>query len=112
VTYKAFISYSRAVDASFADALHLALQRFAKPWNRRHALEVFRDKSDLSASAGLWPSISRAIDESEFFILVASPRAASSPWVRRELAEWRLQRPAEKLLIAVAGGELWWHDGE
>ena len=33
--YAAFISYSHAVDGKLAPAIHMALQRFAKPWYRR-----------------------------------------------------------------------------
>ena len=40
--YKAFISYSHAVDGKLAPALHGALHRFAKPWYRPRALRVKR----------------------------------------------------------------------
>ena len=41
-SYDAFISYSHA-DAVFGQVLQRGLQHLAKPWNRRRAMEVFRD---------------------------------------------------------------------
>src|SRR5262249_7330513 len=81
--YEAFVSYSHAVDGQLAPALQSALHGLAKPWYRLRALRVFRDKTSLSANPGLWPSIERALAESEFFLLLASPEAAHSPWVER-----------------------------
>ncbi len=106
--YNAFLSYSHSADAAFAAALHLALQRFAKPWNRRRALDVFRDQTDLSANPAVWTSIVSAMDQSEFLVLLASTGSAQSPWVVKELSHWRSSRPPEKLLIVLTDGELAW----
>src|SRR4051794_28460374 len=70
-TYAAFMSYSRAADGRLAPALQSALQRFAKPWYRRQTLRVFRDQTSLEMTPDVWPEIRRAIDASEFFILLA-----------------------------------------
>src|SRR6476659_4514163 len=35
-------------------------------------------------SPGLWTSIEKALDASEYFILLASPQAAESQWVDKE----------------------------
>ena len=106
--YNAFLSYSHSADTAFAAALHLALQRFAKPWNRRRALDVFRDQTDLSANPAVWSSIVSAMDQSEFLVLLASTGSAQSPWVVKELSHWRSSRPPEKLLIVLTDGELAW----
>lgn len=108
MAYNAFLSYSHSADAAFATALHLALQRFAKPWNRRRALDVFRDQTDLSANPAVWTSIVSAMDQSEFLVLLASPGSAQSPWVIKELRHWRSIRPPEKLLIVLTNGDLVW----
>src|SRR5262249_46918676 len=108
--YKAFVSYSHAVDGQLAPALQSALHRLAKPWYRVRALRVFRDKSSLSANPGLWPSIERALADSEYFLLLASPESARSPWVEREVAWWLEPRPIDRLLIVLTGGELVWDD--
>jgi WD40 repeat protein len=108
--YEAFVSYSHAVDGQLAPGLQSALHRLAKPWYRLRALRVFRDKASLSANPGLWPSIERALAESEFFLLLASPEAARSPWVEREVGWWLAHRAADRLLIVLTGGELIWDD--
>jgi hypothetical protein len=84
--YHAFISYSRAGDGKLAPALQRGLQRFAKPWYRVRALRVFRDDASLSANPNLWASIEQALDDSAFFILLASPESGQSKWVAEELA--------------------------
>ena len=55
--YDAFISYSHAADGELAPALQRGLQRLARPWHRKRALEVFRDQTGLSVSPALWSSI-------------------------------------------------------
>src|SRR4051794_11377103 len=86
--YAAFISYSHAVDGKLAPALQSGLHGFARPWFRLRAVRVFRDEASLSANPGLWSSIEQALQGSQFFILLASPEAARSPWVAREVAYW------------------------
>src|SRR5215469_12588808 len=76
--YKAFISYSHAADQKLASALQSALQSFARPYYLSKAMLVFRDKTELSANPALWPTIQKALSESEYFILFASPLAAKS----------------------------------
>jgi WD40 repeat protein len=106
--YSAFLSYSRAVDGKLAPALQQSLHRFAKPWFRQRAVRVFRDDASLSANPGLWSSIQAALDGSEFFILLASPEAAASPWVAREVEYWLAHKPPRNLLIAVTDGDVVW----
>ena len=108
--YKAFVSYSHAVDGKLAPALQAALHRLAKPWYRLRALRVFRDKTSLSANPALWPSIEHALGESDYFLLLASPEATRSPWVEREVGWWLAHRPVDRLLILLTGGELVWDD--
>ena len=107
--YKAFLSYSHAADNKLAPAIQSALHRFAKPWYRLRAMRVFRDKTNLSVSPGLWPSIEKALSESEYFLFMASPQAAQSQWVEQEIDWWLRHRSTEKLLILLTDGELFWH---
>ena len=106
--YAAFLCYSHAADAALSAAVRDALQQLAKPWHRRRALRVFRDDSSLAANEALWPSIQAAMDTSRYFILLASPEAAASPWVAREISYWLDHNPPGTLLIAVTSGELHW----
>lgn len=69
---------------------------------------MFRDKTSLSASPSLWSSIEAALSDSRFFILLASPEAASSPWVRKEIDFWRDNKDRDNFLIAVTGGKVVW----
>jgi WD40 repeat protein len=106
--YDAFVSYSHEQDNALADALQSELQSFARPWYRPRALRIFRDETNLSATPGLWPTIERALEISDWFILMASPASASSPWVQKELQWWAAHRDADRILIALTDGEIRW----
>ena len=97
--YKAFVSYSHAADGKLSPAIQSGLQRFAKAWYQSRAMRVFRDETSLSANPALWESIEKALEASEYFLLLASPQAAQSPWVRREIDWWLEHRPRGRLLI-------------
>ena len=110
--YAAFISYSHAADGKLAPALQAALQRFAKPWYQTRALRVFRDETGLEVTPALWPAIERALEQSDYFILLASPQAAQSRWVQQEVNWWLKHRSSERLLIAWTDGQLSWGTGD
>jgi hypothetical protein len=84
--YDAFISYSHTLDGALARALQTGLERFAKPWYRPRALRVFRVTTNLAANPDLWSSIETALASSAWLALMASPNAAQSKWVNREVA--------------------------
>ena len=67
-----------------------------------------RDDATLSANPHLWSSIRDALDESQWFVLLASPDAAASSWVDRELRHWLATKPVERILVAVTDGECHW----
>lgn len=106
--FHGFISYSHAADGKLAPAIQRGLQRFAKPWYRARALHIFRDDAAMSVNSDLWRSIERALDASEHYILLASPRAAASEWVTKEAERWREHKPIDKLLLALTDGNLEW----
>jgi tetratricopeptide (TPR) repeat protein len=106
--YDAFISYSHAKDKPIAAALQSTVQKLGKPWYRRRVLRVFRDDTSLSATPGLWPAIEQALDNSRFLIVLASPEAAASPWVAKEVTYWLEHKSADTLLIGVTDGNLSW----
>ena len=106
--YKAFISYSHAADGNLAPAIQYALHRIAKPWYRLRSMRIFRDQTNLSASPGLWSSIESALRDSEFFLFMASPTAAQSIWVQKEVDWWLSNRSAQSFLIILTEGELAW----
>jgi WD40 repeat protein len=103
-----FISYSHAADGKLAPALERGLQQLAKPWYRRRALRVFRDATGLSVNPTLWKSIQSGLDGSRFFVLLASPQAAASPWVERELQHWKQAKRMADILPVLTEGEWAW----
>src|SRR5262245_50774178 len=108
MTFDGFISYSHAADGRLAPAVQRGLHRLAKPWHRRRALWIFRDQTGLAVTPGLWSSIQKALDGSEWFVLLASPAAARSPWVNREIEYWIATKPAGRILPVVTDGEWRW----
>ncbi len=103
--YHAFISYSHAADDRLAPALQNALHRFAtRPWRR--TVRVSLDRTNLSISPGLWSSVQQQLDDAPYLILLASPTAAASKWVRREVEHWLAHRSPETLLIVLTDGEI------
>ncbi|MFG1607995.1 TIR domain-containing protein [Actinoplanes sp. NPDC049265] len=111
MSFDGFISYSHAADGKLAPAVQRGLHRLAKPWHRRRALWIFRDQTGLSVTPGLWSSIQKALDGSEWFVLLASPAAARSPWVNREIEYWIATKPAGRILPVVTDGEWRWDAG-
>jgi WD40 repeat protein len=107
--YDAFVSYSHARSALIAQALQYKLERFGRRWPQPRVLRIFRDKTNLAASPGLWTSIERALAASRWFILMASPAAAASTWVQREIEYW-LGDPDRRarMLIVLVDGTLEW----
>jgi WD40 repeat protein len=74
------------------------------------ALTIFRDETDLSAAPDLWRVIEAALSMSEYFVFMASPTAASSKWVRKEVDFWLTNRSSSTILIVLTDGEIVWSD--
>ena len=109
--FNAFVSYSHAADGNLAPALQRGLQRFARPWNKGSALQIFRRPDRPRCQPGFVVlDHAKALADAEFFILLAAPEAASSPWVAREVEVWRHERTNETLLLVLTGGEIVWDD--
>lgn len=108
--YDAFISYSHGADGRLAPALQTALHRFAKPWWKLRAANVFRDGTSLAAAHDLSGAIKTALADSRFFIFLASPHAAQSKWCQREVEYWVAERPLENFLIVLTEGSIAWAD--
>jgi WD40 repeat protein len=107
--YDAFISYSHdARQKAITSRLQRSLEQFAKPFWRRRALTLFRDEANLSANPDLWGTIEGALGQARQLILIASPEAAASKWVYREVDWWLRHRRADSLLIVLTAGNLTW----
>jgi WD40 repeat protein len=111
--YEAFISYSHQADNALATELQRVLNRIARPsykWWQWWPPRVFRDQTNLAAATDLGGRIEDALLGSGAFVLLASPRAAASPWVDREVATWCAKKPVDRLFIALTEGNLDWND--
>lgn len=106
--YDGFISYRHLDDADLAEKLQAALHRLAKSWWRRSSIRVFRDKTSLSASAGVTSSLHEALSRSRWLILLASPASAASIWVRREVEWWVANRAVSNILLVLTAGNIIW----
>jgi hypothetical protein len=114
--FRAFVSYCHA-DKAFAAWLQRRLEAYRLP--RRLAGEVeplpgqsrgrigpvFRDREDLSAASDLSAAVREGIAASSALVVVASPEAAKSRWVEREIALFRELHPQAPVLVALARGE-------
>lgn len=104
-----FVSYSHASDRDLAPALQRALTRLGKAWNRPRALRVFRDETNLAAASDLSAEIYRGLEQARYFLLLASPAAARSEWVGKEIEYWKQKNPSgSRFLIAVTDGVASW----
>lgn len=108
--YDAFISYSHSADLEFGSRLQRGLQTLAKAWYQRQVIKVYRDQTDLAATPELLATILRELDRSRFLILMASPEAARSTWVHREIDHWLETRSSSTILIAVTSGGIHWDE--
>ena len=70
--YDAFISYDHD-DQPVARGIQRGLHRIGRRVGQLHALRVFRDSTDLTASPDLWGKVTEAMDRSRYMIAVLSP---------------------------------------
>lgn len=105
--YDAFLSYSHE-DAAIASALQRGLHRVGRPLGRLRALRIYRDATDLAANPGFWAELERAMDDARWLVALASPAAAGSEWVARELRRWIDTRGGDHVLLVLARGTLKW----
>ena len=117
--YRAFISYANRTDYAharslegFLESVHTQVPGSAelKP------LQICRDGSDFKLPRDdrgqvselpetIWPIIRTELEHSEQLLLLCSPMAAHSPWVRKEV-EWFLdQRGPQNIRLAVTLGD-------
>ena len=113
MNYLAFISYS-SVDREQALWLHRELEAYRIP---KHLVAlsagavpaglrpIFYDRLELAASADLPRSIRKALDDSQFLIVLCSPAACRSRWVNEEVLTFKRMGRADRILPVILDGE-------
>lgn len=109
--YDAFISYSHSEpDAFIAQKLHAMLEHYHVPkrirkLSGRKINRIFRDREELPLSSDLAANISEALEQSEFLIVICSPRSMASRWVQKEIETFLMSHKKENVLTLLAEGE-------
>ena len=113
--YWAFISYSHA-DAAWSAWLHKTLERYRVPRQlvgrvtpagtvTRRLFPIFRDREELEPGASLPERLKTALLRSRSLIVICSPAAAASPYVNREIAEFKQLGRDDRVLCLIVDGE-------
>jgi tetratricopeptide (TPR) repeat protein len=112
--YRAFISYSHS-DERWASWLHKGLETYRVPKrlvgkDSPHGVvparfaPIFRDRDELATATNLGETLTRALQQSQFQIVICSIAAAKSRWVNEEiLAFKRLGRESRIFCLLVDG---------
>lgn len=109
--YRAFLSYSHK-DENFAGRLHRRLESYRLP---RAIVEqptplgpvpaslapIFRDREELPAAVDLGEEVSRALADAASLVVLCSPAAASSRWVRKEIETFLAVAPGRPVLAVL-----------
>ena len=110
--YDAFISYRHTEPDMFvAKKVHKTLETFRIPKKIRKATgkkkieRVFRDQEELPIGSDLGNNIETALASSEYLIVICSPRAKESDWVKREIDTFISMHGREKVLAVLVEGE-------
>lgn len=116
IKYDAFISYRHSdIDSFVAETLHKLLESFKLPRNvarkkmtdpvKTRIRRVFRDKEELPLVMNLADPITEALRNSEYLIVVCSPRLPESMWCRKEIETFIGMHDREHVLAVLAEGE-------
>lgn len=110
--YDAFISYRHTEpDKTIAETLHRMLETFKVPRSLvkkgcpKRVSRVFRDRDELPTSSNLADNISEALANSEYLIVICSPRTAQSQWVMKEIETFSKLHGQERILALLIEGE-------
>lgn len=110
IHYHAFISYRHHPDdIRVATQIHRGLERFKIPRTIKKRsnvpMRLFRDKEELPITSHLTDDITRALENSDFLIVICSPHTKESVWVQREIETFLKTHGRDKVLTVLADGE-------
>lgn len=110
IHYNAFISYRHhPEDIRVATEIHRALERYRIPKavrkNQKGNLRLFRDKDELPITSNLSDDIFRALENSDYLIVICSTHTKESIWVQREIETFLRTHTYDKVLTVLVDGE-------
>ena len=110
--YTAFISYRHGGNDEFAaKTLHNMLENYRVPaklaakLGRKKVGRIFRDVDELPSSSSLYNNIEEALGQSEFLIVICTPRLQESKWCMREIELFQKLRGSDHIIAVLAEGE-------
>lgn len=110
--YNAFISYRHLeLDMYIAKAVHKKLETFKVPravaekTGKKSIHRVFRDQEELPIGSDLGDNIKKALQESEYLIVICSPGTPQSYWVQIEIDTFIQMHGREHVLAVLIEGE-------
>ncbi|MFG6394921.1 MAG: TIR domain-containing protein [Lachnospiraceae bacterium] len=110
--YTAFISYRHGgIDEKAAMQIHRHIERYhiphklAKTLGRKNMGKIFRDSEELKAASNLSEIIRKALDETEWLIIICTKRFKESPWCMEEVEYFIKIRGRERIIVILAEGE-------
>lgn len=114
IKYDAFISYRHCeLDKFNAMAIQKKLENFklpkslySKTANGKTKIErVFRDQDELPLASNLSDPIETALENSEFLIVICTPRLRESQWCAKEIETFIKLHGRDRILAVLAEGE-------
>ena len=112
--YDAFISYRHSeIDKFVAENLHKRLEAYVPPRNldaslvtgERRIKRVFRDEEELPLATNLEDPIVMALSNSDWLIVICTPRLNQSEWCKKEIATFIQMHGRDRVLLALCEGE-------
>ena len=110
--YNAFISYKHEKkDIEVAKRVQAGLERFQVPASIRKRTgkkkieRIFRDKDELPITSDLGETISEALDNSDYLIVICSTHTRESEWVQREIEYFLKTHSKREVLTVLVDGE-------
>ena len=110
--YDAFISYRHSeLDKFVATTLHKKLEVFKLPKNvksptgKKKIERVFRDQDELPLASNLSDPINDALENSDFLLVICTPRLPESEWCKKEIETFIKLHGRDKVLAVLAEGE-------
>ena len=117
IKYDAFISYRHCeLDQFVAVNLHKELEAFrlpkviekqlrAKGITKKKIERVFRDRDELPITNNLADPITNALQNSDFLLVICSPRLRESLWCRKEIETFIKMHGREHIFAVLIEGE-------